>query len=282
LTGADPFLQEVEAGGRFEFGRNWQRFLRTLDEPRIAAAEQGLRSMLEAETLNGKSFIDIGSGSGLMSLAARRLGARVHSFDFDPSSVSCTAALRSRYFPQDAQWSVARGSILDADALRSLGRFDIVYSWGVLHHTGSMWEAVANAAELVGAGGLIFIALYNDQGRASRMWKAVKQLYNRLPAFARWLVVVPAFARLWGPTLIRDALHGAPLRSWSAYGRERGMAPWRDVIDWVGGLPFEVATPEQVFDFLSLRGFTLRRLKTCGGGHGCNEFVFEKPVAGRR
>jgi hypothetical protein len=54
------------------------------------------------------------------------------------------------------------------------------------------------------------------------------------------------------------------------------MSRWHDLIDWVGGYPFEVASPEQIFDFCRERGLSLKRLKTCGGGSGCNQFVFEK------
>src|SRR5881296_1627768 len=130
---------------RFEFGSNWRKFLAVLDERRVAEAENSLRRMLDAETLVGKSFLDIGSGSGLFSLAARRMGARVFSFDYDTRSVACTRELRRRHFPSDPQWTVAEGSVLDEEYLRSLGPFDIVYSWGVLHHTGNMWKAMGNA-----------------------------------------------------------------------------------------------------------------------------------------
>jgi 2-polyprenyl-6-hydroxyphenyl methylase/3-demethylubiquinone-9 3-methyltransferase len=50
-----------------------------------------------------------------------------------------------------------------------------------------------------------------------------------------------------------------------------------DLIDWVGGWPFEVSTPEEVFNFYRRRGFQLEALKTCAGGLGCNEFVFTYP-----
>src|SRR5213076_551237 len=130
---------------RFAFGRNWARFLRHLNEDRILAAETSLCSMLELKSLEGKAFLDIGSGSGLFSLAARRLGARVHSFDYDSQSVACTSELKRRYFADDADWTIEEGSALDADYLKSLGTFDVVYSWGVLHHTGQMWQALENA-----------------------------------------------------------------------------------------------------------------------------------------
>src|SRR6476659_5078401 len=130
---------EIARGERFEFGQNWSQFLASVDDERIQQAEKSLRDMLEIDSLEGKTFLDIGSGSGLFSLAARRLGARVHSFDFDSTSFACTQELRNRYFPNDVNWRVEQGSALDADYLAPLGKFDVVYSWGVLHHTGEMW-----------------------------------------------------------------------------------------------------------------------------------------------
>lgn len=273
--------REVEAGKRFRFGANWAAFLKHLTPDRIERAEQSLKDMLEVEHLDGKSFLDIGSGSGLFSLAARRLGARVTSFDFDPQSVACTAELKRRYFADDPDWHVAQGSILDPDSLPPEGSFDLVYSWGVLHHTGRLWEAVANTVRLVAPGGRLFISIYNDQGRATRMWTAVKKAYVKAPAPLKWTVLLPSFVRLWGPTFVRDTLRGRPLQSWNAY-RGRGMDAWRDVVDWVGGYPFEVARPEEIFDFCRSRGFELERLKTCAGGNGCNEFVFARKDASQR
>jgi len=265
---------EVEQGERFGFGANWARFLSVLNDDRIEEAKSSLKSMLNAESLEGKSFLDVGSGSGLFSLAARMLGAKVYSFDYDPQSVACTSELRRRYFPDD-DWVVESGSVLDKDYLSRLGQFDVVYSWGVLHHTGSMWEALENVAPLVKPDGQLFIAIYNDQGNASSLWLVVKKAYNKLPSWLHFLVLIPAFIRLWLPTVIRDIAVGKPFRTWRSYLKVRGMSPWRDVVDWVGGYPFEVAKPEQIFDMYKERGFRLEKLKTCAGGLGCNEFVFK-------
>ena len=269
---------EIARGDRFGFGRNWSRYLELVDERRIQRAVDSLRDMLGVETLDGLSFLDIGCGSGLFSLAARRLGARVHSFDYDPDSVACARELKRRYCAADPDWVIEEGSVLDTDYLQGLGIFDIVYSWGVLHHTGAMWRAIDNTAARVAPGGRLFIAIYNDQGPASRYWSWIKRAYNRWPRPLALLVLGLAFIRLWLPTTIRDLLRGRPFDTWRHYDNVRGMSPWRDVVDWVGGYPFEVARPEQVFAPLHQRGFVLQRLVTCAGGLGCNEFVFSLPV----
>lgn len=266
--------QEVAARQRFEFGRNWRKFLASLSEERISEAEQSLREWLSVEDLQGKSFLDSGSGSGLFSLAARRLGARVFSFDYDTQSVACTAELKRRFFPDDPDWTVAQGSALDSAYLASLGTYDVVYSWGVLHHTGAMWQALDNVTANVAPGGRLFISIYNDQGKTSDRWRALKRSYVRLPRGLRFVILGPYAA--WS-LFLKDVVRGKPFHTFRSYRRgARGMSPYRDAVDWVGGYPFEVATPEAIFDFYHRRGFALEKLKTWGGRHGTNEFVFRR------
>lgn len=271
--------KEIASCSRFEFGKNWSRFLTVLDEIRIQEAEASLRLMLEVVDLSGKTFLDIGSGSGLFSLAARRLGAEVHSFDFDPQSVACTAELRRRFSPEDSSWKVEEGSILDPQYLSGLGQFDVVYSWGVLHHTGQMWQALEHAAALVAADGKLFIALYNDTGSQSARWKWIKQTYNRLPSVLKTPFTLVVIAPGEAKAFIRSALTlklGSYLRSWTKYENRRGMNRWYDIIDWVGGYPYEVCKPEEIFEFFTARSFTLTKL-VCGNvGLGCSEFVFHQ------
>jgi 2-polyprenyl-3-methyl-5-hydroxy-6-metoxy-1,4-benzoquinol methylase len=267
------FEDEITRGERFTFGQNWRAFLSTMNDERIAIAEVSIQNMLRVDRLDGRSVVDVGSGSGLFSLAARRLGARVHSFDYDPGSVGCTQELRARYFPDDATWKVERGSILDERFIASLGTFDVVYSWGVLHHTGDMWRAIENAASLVAENGSLFIALYNDQGLKSRLWTHVKKVY------CSGLAGKAAVSSVFVPYFFSKALAASLVageNAFSAYKRNRGMSITHDWTDWLGGLPFEVASVEAVFQFLHARGFTLENLSVVNGRLGNNEFVFKR------
>ena len=256
---------------RFPFGQNWHSFLSLLDEDRIEEACRSLRESLQRETLHGVRMLDIGSGSGLFSLAAHRMGAEVVAFDYDPDSVACTSELRRRFAPTSERWHVLQGSVLDPAFMSQLGQFDLVYSWGVLHHTGEMWRAVNLAAERVRPGGTLMIALYNDQGWRSRLWWRIKRVYCS-GAAGRALVggaLYPIFF-LYALSLdVRNlALLGTHIRE---YRRQRGMSIFHDWRDWLGGFPFEVASPATVAGRLG-DGFVLQR-QTLTRGWGCNEFV---------
>ena len=240
-------------------------------------ARQSLTRALGVNDLSGHTFLDIGCGSGLFSLAALQLGARVRSFDFDPDSVRAAAELRRRFAPC-SDWVVEQGSILDTQFVAGLGTFDVVYSWGVLHHTGRLWHAIDAAARTVAPGGLLFVSVYNDQGTESRMWRWVKQRYNVSRGVTRATLVAASTAYLGRRRplhAIARLTHPTPADE-TRPARRRGMSAKHDLIDWVGGYPFEVARPEEVFAFVRRLGFELRYLKTCGGGIGCNEYVFEQ------
>ena len=268
---------DQETSLRFKFGKNWSNFLKMLTEDRIKEAEHSLLTSLNKKDLKGLRFLDIGSGSGLFSLAARRLGAEVYSFDYDKDSVACTQYLKETYFPKDSLWTVTQGSALDLPYLKTLGNFDIVYSWGVLHHTGHMMAAFENVSGLVNPRGFLFISIYNDQGTASKRWTWIKKTYNQSGHFIKFLLATYTFFRQWTITFIKDFLKtGNPFKHWMNYKKNRGMSAYYDLIDWVGGYPFEVATPELVFNFFKKRGFILEDLKTCAGGVGCNEYIFKK------
>jgi 2-polyprenyl-6-hydroxyphenyl methylase/3-demethylubiquinone-9 3-methyltransferase len=275
----------VTTGKRFEFGKNWKRFLSTLNEVRIDVAKLSLQQHLKCERLDGMTFLDVGSGSGLFSLAARRLGATVRSFDYDSESVACTLDLKHRFFPDDKDWVVEQGSILDDRYLASLGTYDIVYSWGVLHHTGAMQTAFDNIKQLVAIGGSLYISIYNELGEVTDHWLRIKQTYNRLPRPLRRIYALSIIAAEEKPVLLAHCKRGQILeylRRWTEYDRRstRGMSRWHDSIDWIGGYPYECASVEAVIDEFGKDGFVLTNVIDQIGGTGCNEFVFQRNALG--
>jgi len=261
---------------RFGFGRNWQKFLSESDGKNLSQAKESIDRRLRGSYLEGKRFLDAGCGSGVFSLAAMEYGAEVVSFDYDKNSVDCALSLRQKGGAD--HWRIFTGSLLDNAFMTSLGKFDVVYCWGVAHHTGDMWHALDNVAKA--SEGDIVLSIYNDQGKPSRRWLLVKRLYNQHPMLRPALVAL-TWLRLWAVKFAADSLRGAPLRRWRSNNEDsRGMSAKRDLIDWVGGYPFEVAKPEEIFHFFKERDFELLDMSTQAGGIGCNEFHFRKNVNG--
>ena len=274
-TNTNRFDTETRTGKRFRFGRNWQRFLKKVNDDRIDEARSRLVQFL-GEDLQGCSFLDIGSGSGLHSLAARHMGAKVTSFDFDPDSVEATSALKSRYARGDMDWKIEGGSVLDLGYLNELGQYDVVYSWGVLHHTGAMWDALDNVKRLVKPDGRLYIAIYNDRGEKSLVWLKRKQRYCSLPGILRPFYFLYVYAPHELKKLIKSIRKGKTseyMGSWFAYNRSRGMTRLYDMIDWLGGLPYEFATVAALREFYEKDGFTLEKLIE-NPNTGCHELMF--------
>ncbi len=269
----------------FAFGRNWARFARHhLDDQVLAIAERSLVEFLGVPSLAGRSFLDVGCGSGLFSLAAYRLGAsRVTSFDVDPDSVACCRELRRRA-SDPAHWDLREGSVLDPAFMARLDPADVVYSWGVLHHTGRMWEAIQAAASRIAPGGVFYLAIYNraqgwrfhDDGSfgPSTFWLREKRLYNALPTLLQ-RGVEGLFGALWsGLTLLRG---GDPFREVREHRlRTRGMSWIVDLRDWLGGYPYEFASVEEIQAFCCERlGLQIKRLLPRSGTRN-NEFLLSR------
>jgi len=261
---------------RFPFGENWLDFLRVLSDEHILEAERSLCTFLGDIDLKGKRFLDVGSGSGLHSLVARKMGAEVVSFDYDLQSVACTKELKYRYFPDDQAWMIEQGSVLSREYIDKLGEFDISYAWGVLHHTGVLWQALYNTQRPVRAGGLLFVAIYNDQGIVSAIWKIVKQLYCS-GVFGRMLMSVVFYPFFFLSGLVIDIAHlRNPAVRYREHKKYRGMSLLHDWRDWLGGYPFEPAEPDRIISFYKNLGFELAQFQPAGHGFGNNQFLFRR------
>ena len=261
---------------RFSFGKNWLGFLKHVNEERIKEAEISLKKMLNVTNLKGKSFLDVGCGSGLFSLAAFRLGAKVVSFDYDKQSVEATKSLKDKYCDDMKKWQVFEGSVLSTDFLKRLDKFDYVYSWGVLHHTGNMYSAMENILITLKHNGVLFIAIYNKQQFFTKFWHLIKRIYNQSPLIIQRIIGYIFFVYFLVGLFVFDTIRFKnPILRHSGKGR-RGMSFYTDIIDWIGGWPFEVATPDEIFDFYYSKDLNLSKIKTCGNKMGCNEFVFRR------
>ncbi|MCW2240990.1 class I SAM-dependent methyltransferase [Azospirillum canadense] len=264
----------VEAEPRFQFGKNWQGYLKNhFDEGRLAIAQNCLLDFLGLPSLEGASFIDIGSGSGIHSFGAWRAGAkRVVSFDYDPDSVAATRLLHQNA-GSPSNWTILQGSVLDESFIASLGTFDVVYSWGVLHHTGNMDLALRNALRTMAPDALFYLALYDDAMYVSPgpdYWLDVKRRYNRGSAMRRRLMEAHY---IWATLMGRRLSNlGQLIRSYQSYRKERGMSLYVDVKDWLGGWPMEFSDMGDTLDLCCRQnGLSLLNLST---GQANTEYLF--------
>lgn len=256
---------------RYEFGRNWSRFAKqSFSQERVDIARRHMLTLLQRDDLKGLDFLDIGSGSGLHSLAALQAGAgRIHSFDYDPDSVATTRGMHA-HAGNPPNWTVERGDILDGDYVVGLGQWNMVYSWGVLHHTGDVWKAIDNARKTVAPGGVFYIALYAaDVQTDPEFWLRIKREYNeasnlkrrRMEWWYAWVYIMNRQPWRLPQLLTRMAQHRF----------QRGMSLFADIRDWLGGWPMEFVYDKDVIEALEKQGFKLLNIKT---GEACSEYVF--------
>jgi SAM-dependent methyltransferase len=248
----------------FQFGKNWESFSRIVDAERLATARESLQALLGNEELKSQTFLDIGCGSGLFSIAAMQLGAvRAVGIDVDPLSVETSKKNAQKWMP-NVPVSFEVASALNEEQMNALGAFDIVYSWGVLHHTGNMRRAMVIAARHVKPGGTFAIAIYNRHF-TSPVWKVIKWFYNKLPAFAQRLLIW-----VFTPVIF---LAKFIVTGQNPLNMKRGMDFMHNIIDWLGGYPYEYASINEMTGLLESLGMKVQRAILAGVPTGCNEFV---------
>jgi SAM-dependent methyltransferase len=253
---------------RFGFGRNWLSFSeKALTPESVAAARAQFAALLEGIELAGKTFLDIGFGQGLPLIFARECGAEVLGIDLDPDNgIALRATARVLGLPGPPPHRIV--SILDPGLPREYpGGFQVVHSWGVLHHTGDMRAALEAACRLVADGGLFICSIYNRHW-SSPLWSLIKRTYNFLPAPARGLMIWTLYPVIYAAKFLVTGRNPRRMR--------RGMDFYHNVVDWVGGYPYEYAGMEEVKDLVEPLGFALRRAVRAQIPIACNEFVFER------
>jgi SAM-dependent methyltransferase len=276
----------MSRSARFEFGENWRDYARLVDQSGVDQSIEGLRKLFPSG-LSGKTFLDLGCGSGLHAAAALLLGARsVTAIDIDENSVDTTRRLLEKLVPGKA-WKAEVRSVFDLASSDML--FDVVYSWGVLHHTGNMWRAIEIASRLVAPGGSLAIAIY-AKTRMDWFWKIEKRIYCRSPSPFRWIVRQAYVGAYLVNELVRKKK--GPLMILRGEHKSRGMDFLHDIHDWLGGYPYETADATEIREKLASLGFSESHsfvVPPSFGlfGAGNSEFVFSRvpdvpaPVLGR-
>lgn len=262
------------SGLRFSFGKNWKSFSDSaLGADAVAAGRAQFSDLMEGVELAGKRFLDIGFGQGLSLLFAREKGAQVLGIDIDPDNVGAlrsTAAAMGR--PADVP-DHRIVSILDPGLPADYpGGFDVVHSWGVLHHTGDMRKALEAACRLVSDRGYFIVAIYNRHW-TSPIWTAIKWTYNKLPAWGRASVVWTLYPVIYAAKWLVTRKNPRKMK--------RGMDFYHNVVDWVGGYPYEYAGMEELRALVEPLGFACRRQVKSHVPIGCNEFVFQRTASGK-
>jgi SAM-dependent methyltransferase len=264
----------------FAFGKNWARYASGVGLAQIEEATAALQKLV-GDSLQGKRFLDIGCGSGIHALAALRLGATtVVAVDLDADSVATARSLLETHAPA-GRWQVHELTVFELEPAK-VGVFDVVYSWGVLHHTGDLQRALRCGAALVDHGGTFVFALYRKTACCG-LWRLEKRWYASSGARAQ------GFARALYTGVYRLALTicGRSYSDYVAnYCTKRGMDFHRDVHDWLGGWPYESISAAAVDELLRGLGFVRQRMFGRGNmslgalGVGCNEYVYTRSAIG--
>lgn len=253
----------------FDFGKNWKDYSEeALADSSLQASTESLKALFQKDSFSEMSFLDVGCGSGVFSIAAKKLGApKVVGFDISRNSIEAARNNSLRFLESSQEISFIQGSILDPDFVTKLGTFDAVYAWGSLHHTGDLWRAVKATAHTVKPGGELVLAIYRTHW-TSPFWLSIKKIYNWAPRIIQRLMVACFYVLI----LIAKTICTGK----NPYRMGRGMSFYHDVVDWIGGYPYQYATKDEVVSYLREQGFKLTHFIVADLPTGNHQYLFKK------
>lgn len=264
---------------KFKFGENWLRFNKLINRKKILQARNSLKKY-KISYMN-KSFLDVGCGSGLFSLAASTLGCKkIYSVDVDDSSIKSTKILRENFNRKNLNWNIEKVSLIRDSFTKKCKNYDIIYCWGVAHHTGNMFKAFENLVNVCKINSHLVIAIYNDEGLKSKIWWIIKYLYNFVPSSLRKIYAYFIMNVVRNGYVIFRLFFTLQFSELSKYldkktKRPRGMNADVDIMDWVGGYPFEYIKFNLLKKYFISKGFKVIKSRECKGS-GNHEIVFKR------
>ena len=267
------------SNSNFKFGKNWKEYLEKTNDQNILYASRDLETILGTNNIKNKSFLDIGCGSGIHSLSALTLGAKyVESFDLDPINIKNTQNFIEKWW-EEKNYDIYQNNILDNNVQNK--KFDIIYSWGVLHHTGNLELAIKNSLKYCKSGSILFLALY-EKTYYCEIWKKIKKFYNSSNKFTKFSIL---YSYIIFKIIVLILLFKNPykhIRDYQNNEQNRGMLFFNDQVDWVGGYPYESITKKEletiVGEDFSLRFYNKSKTGILRSllGNGCSIYTFEK------
>ena len=179
---ANPCNAEMGDGGT-----QTREYFEAIENKRYAL-EPEIHQFAQFSRYHGKEVLEIGVGMGTDFLQWNRAGAYATGVDLTEECVALTRARLLVFgFPDE-------GRVLQADAENlpfADSSFDLVYSWGVIHHSPNTRKALEEIVRVMRPGGEGKVMIYNKWSAVSLMYWCLFALFRLKP----WLSISNVFSR---------------------------------------------------------------------------------------